>query len=160
MGLKRFISATKDVLGNSYIVIKFIKDDIIEDILDQWVYEIDNTDVVVQERMNMVSNQILRDNSSHHITIINVAESKKIDHKTLEKLIGKEVEIEICGIGKAIDPKKNNEAHFVVIVSEDLKKVRKDLGLKEHDFHITIGFDNKDVFGQSKGKDSIYHDVD
>ena len=160
MELKTYITTTTDVLGNTYMVIKFNRDDTIDDIVDMWVYEADLTTDQVNHRLNLISNQIERDSDKHHITIISVMDIGKIERNKIERLLGKEVTITLCGIGKVIDTKKNNEAHFIVVESKDLEDVRKDLGLKQHDFHITIGFDKKDVFGQSKAKDSIYHEID
>lgn len=160
MVVKSHISTIKDVLGNTYIAVKFLNQDYINDIIDQWVYDIDNTDDIVKHRLDMVSNQVQRDDANHHLTLISVMDIGKTDQKNIQMILGDEVSMKLCGIGKAIDTKKNNEAHFIVVESEDLQNIRMHLDLNPIDFHITIGFDKKDVFGQNKGKDSIYHRID
>jgi hypothetical protein len=74
----------------------------------------------------------------------------------INELLGKVVRVHLIGVGSAKDDKKGNTAHFIVSESEELDDVRSDLGLKNQDFHITIGFNSKDVFGKSKGLDSIF----
>ena len=56
----------------------------------------------------------------------------------------------MMGLGKA--SRNENTAYFVVCNSKKLDEIRKMYGLKEHDFHITLGFKHKDVFGVRKNK--------
>ena len=153
MNIKSYITTTKDVLGNTYLVIKFENDDIIKNIINNW-----NIDSNIKQEL--VEKQSNRDNNSHHITILNVVEYKKLDKKLIQQIIHKEISLELIGIGKAIDEKKGNESHFIVVDSKQLDDYRIGLELKPHDFHITIGFDKKDVFGKPKNKTVIYEEIE
>jgi hypothetical protein len=56
----------------------------------------------------------------------------------------------MLGIGKA--EAKGNTAYFVVCQSEKLDAIRTRFELPKHDFHITLGFNQKDVFGVPKNE--------
>lgn len=157
--MKSIITTTTDILGNKYIALKFDNNDHINDIIDEWVYDLNNSEEEVDKRMLMIQNQIERDKNTHHTTIVSVIECGTINTKDVQIVLGDIVEIELCGIGKAVDNKRGNESHFIVVESKDLDNVRIHFGLKPKDFHITIGFNKKDVFGVSKGKDSIYYTI-
>ncbi len=95
--------------------------------------------------------QAKRDHNSFHITLINPFEYpdvKNIDVTTLPK-----VSFTFEGLGTA--SKGENTTYFVVASSINAQKMREQYGLKNKDFHATLGFDSKDVFGMSKGRDSL-----
>jgi len=70
---------------------------------------------------------------------------------SLEPIFHYEIDdLEMLGVGKAT--KENNQAYFIVCNSEKLDAVRNRFGLPKQDFHITIGFNPKDVFGVPKNK--------
>jgi hypothetical protein len=95
--------------------------------------------------------QSSRDHHSFHITLINPYEYpdvKSIDVTTLPPIT-----FTFEGLGTV--SKGNNNAYFVVASAEPAQKIRHTYGLKNKDFHITLGFDTKDVFGVSKGVDSL-----
>jgi hypothetical protein len=56
----------------------------------------------------------------------------------------------MIGVGQAT--KETNTAYFIVCESEKLDAIRTRFGLPKHDFHITIGFNPKDVHGVPKNK--------
>ena len=150
-----------DTIGNKYIGID-VDSSLISNELEIWE---DNV-LDINQCIDMKLNKFTRDKGKFHITVINVMEFNKLikndetNREKLSKLLGKSVSIELLGIGAAIDEKKGNEAHFIVIDSSDLKEIRTDFELKNQDFHITLGFDEKDVFGKSKAKDSIFKKFD
>lgn len=95
--------------------------------------------------------QSSRDHHSFHITLINPYEYpdvKNIDVTTLPPIT-----FTFEGLGTVI--KGNDKAYFVVASAEPAQKIRHTYGLKNKDFHITLGFDAKDVFGVNKGVDSL-----
>ena len=100
-------------------------------------------------------NKINRDGEHYHITLFSVLEYNKIksdfDMDDMSYLIINDIIFE--GIGYAI--KNNNEAYYIVVNSEALNGVRKDYGFGDKDLHITLGFDNKDVHGVSKGIETL-----
>lgn len=107
-----------------------------------------------------IKNKLTRDDGHYHITIVNPKDmsflyKNKIAYKeTLNKFVGEEISIPFYGIGKA--SKDNNEAYFAVMIHPRFQQVRDSLGLTAtQDFHSTLGFNEKDVFGVSKGLDSI-----
>lgn len=154
----KYISIGKDILGQDYVVLKFEKDEIVS-ILNKFIqYHVDKDKPMFA--YELTKNQSIRDGDKFHSTVLSVSQFNK--NPTMAKSIkGMPVEIELLGIGKAIDKRKtnDNESHFIVINSPALQTIRTDMGFKEKQFHITIGFKEKDVFNSSKGNDSIYIDL-
>ena len=60
------------------------------------------------------------------------------------------IDVKLMGIGTA--ERNENRSYFVVVKSDQLQEVRKKYNLPEQDFHITIGFKYKDVFGIRKNQ--------
>ena len=90
-----------------------------------------------------MNNQQKRDNGEYHITIFNVAETNKLvkDGIRLDSLIGKYItDIKYSGIGTLGDAKENT-TYYISLTSKQLERLHP-----KQDFHITIGFNNKDVF--------------
>lgn len=152
------VGYVKDVIGNSYLGIKFTKSQMDPYLKD--LYEIVDSNSKFEI---LISNQAKRDRRegsdyTHHATIISVMEFNKL-LKTMGSKFQERIEIiqsldisdlEIKGVGKA--EKHNNEAYFVVLNSPTLNEIRSSLGLEFKDFHVTIGFDKKDVFGVRKSQ--------
>jgi hypothetical protein len=59
-------------------------------------------------------------------------------------------DVQFLGLGKA--QKQDNKSYFIVVRSEKLQEVRRKYGLSEQDFHVTLGFKWKDVFGVRKNE--------
>jgi hypothetical protein len=59
-------------------------------------------------------------------------------------------DLQMLGVGTA--QKNENRAYFVVCRSEKLQAIRKRYDLPEQDFHITLAFKFKDVFGVRKNE--------
>lgn len=147
-----YITYIKDVIGNNYLGIK-VDDQVVKPFLEKMKTDLgDKFD-------EFTSNQQKRDRGSYHMTVINVMDfnklAKSIGHdkflKQVSQLFTQQIDdIKMMGLGKA--SRNENTAYFVVCNSKKLDEIRKMYGLKEHDFHITLGFRHKDVFGVRKNQ--------
>ena len=161
----RKIEIITDVMGNYYPVITFNSNsDIIKDYLK------DLANIVGKDFDKFTSNQQLRDNrknsnTTHHITIFNPMEVLKLQNnsdlfdKMMDEMRGTVVDDLIFhGIGKGIGKGSDggvNKTYFIVCESNTLNRLRAKYVFPYKDLHITLGFDEKDVFGISKGMDSL-----
>lgn len=109
-------------------------------------------------------NQIKRDNGLFHVTVLNAMEYGHIKKNAPEKLsiiepaLNQEIDLFFHGIGKAEKADKTdnlNKALFTVVESATLASLREQLGMKPFDFHMTLGFKDKDVHGVRKNRDTI-----
>lgn len=141
-----YIRYIKDSIGNNYLGLK-IQNDVVIPYLERL------KEITMEEYDNLVLNQQIRDNEEYHITIINVAEYNKLLKdmgsnfvNSLHHIFNYEIDdLELLGIGSAT--RNNNIAYFIVCNSEKLDAIRTRYNLPKHDFHITIGFNPRDVFG-------------
>lgn len=142
----------KDIIGNNYIGINIPNDFVhpylkeLKDILGDSNFEI------------FTKNQQNRDHGNYHITVINVMDYNKL-HKadmkgfvnSLDKIFKYEIDdLKFLGIGTA--QRNENKSYFIVCNSEKLNAIRNRYELPPHDFHITLGFNFKDVFGVRKNE--------
>ena len=142
----------KDMMGNNYLGVNIYRDTV-SPFLDQFKEIIgDDYDEYVKYQQN-------RDHGHYHITVINVADYNRISKEmgmdkfvsSLEPIFDYEFDdVKLMGIGTA--ERNGNRAYFIVVNSEKLQEVRKKYGLSNQDFHITIGFKYKDVFGVRKNE--------
>lgn len=146
-----YITHLKDILQNNYLGIK-IPVTMIQSYLNELKEILGEDDYV-----KFTENQIKRDGGHYHITVINVA-----DYNRLCKSMGMDKfinsldpifkypidDLRMLGVGRA--QKNENTAFYVVCNSGKLEAVRGRFELGEQDFHITLGFNFKDVFGVSK----------
>lgn len=142
----------QDVIGNNYIGLKFDLQTVSPFLVQ--LKEIIGNDSLYEE---MVSYQQQRDHDSYHSTIINV-----MDYNRLSKEMGMDKfinslegvfkypidDLKMMGVGTA--QKNENQTYFIVLKSEKLEVIRRQYKLPEHDFHVTLGFKYKDVFGVRK----------
>ena len=149
------IEYIKDINGQNYLAIK-VELSNIQPFLDRLESELG------EDFLLYTGNQIARDGGKYHITVINV-----MDYGRLTKSMGMDKfvsalqpileyvidDLSMLGVGKA--EAKGNTTYFVVCESDKLDAVRKRFGLPKQDFHITLGFDKKDVFGVTKDKSSL-----
>jgi hypothetical protein len=147
-----YLTHVKDVMNNNYIGIKFDKS-VIKNYLD------DLKEHLGDDYDEYVKNQQNRDRGSYHMTVINVMDynslSKSIGMSEFVEQVGKlftyEIDdLKLMGVGTATNGA--NTTYFIVGKSDKLDAIRKRYELKEHDFHITIGFKYKDVFGVRKNE--------
>ncbi len=154
--MEKRIEHIKDVGGQNYLAIKIEKSDI-----DKFLTDLKSH--IGDEAFEIYTgNQQKRDNEKYHITVINV-----MDYGRLTKSMGIDKfvsalqpileyvidDLNMLGVGKAEG--KGNTSYFVVCESDKLDAVRKRFELPKQDFHITIGFDKKDVFGVQKDSNSL-----
>lgn len=106
-----------------------------------------------------------RDHDAFHITFINAAQFgglNKNQPEVLEKLcslaVGKNFDFFTYGIGTAFNPKKEQQAWFVIAENAFLATLREHLGFPAQDFHVTLGFDKADVHGFRKNRDTLSMD--
>lgn len=141
----------KDSIGYNYIGVNIYYDVVVP-------YLSQLNDILEDEYEDYVKNQQNRDRGKHHITVINVADYNRISKEIgvdklvnqVDKFFGMEFDITLMGIGKA--ERNENKAFFIVVKSDELQEIRKFFKLPEHDFHITLGFKWKDVFGVRKNE--------
>lgn len=148
-----YITHLKDVIGNNYLGLE-IPVGLVQPFLNEM------KDILGEEDYNIFTeNQIKRDGGHYHITVINV-----MDYNRLSKQMGIDKfvnsldpifkypidDLRMLGVGRA--QKNENVAFYVVCNSEKLDSIRTRFELGNQDFHITLGFKWKDVFGVPKNE--------
>lgn len=84
------------------------------------------------------NNQIERDGLEYHITILSPKEMKDNDKENIKKYLYTETNIDIFGLGV------NSGCYYLVCDCNLGNDIRKELKFSSKDFHITLGFDDKD----------------
>lgn len=97
--------------------------------------------------------QAARDHQTFHVTLVNPYEYQTIDKENFE--MPRQFRVVLHGLGQVENEDKDKKAYFVVASSPDGQFIRQGLLLKNKDFHVTLGFYPEDVFGVSKGRDSL-----
>lgn len=143
----------KDILGNNYLGVNIQKE-----VVDTFLKELE--DILGEENYEEFKDyQQRRDSGKWHITVINTMDYNRLSKEmgidkfvsSLDSVFKYEIDdLKMLGIGTA--QRNDNRAYFIVCKSEKLDAVRKRYGLSEHDFHITLGFRYKDVFGVPKNE--------
>ena len=148
-----YVTYIKDTIGNNYLGIKFDKGTVdpflnqLKDIIGEKDFE------------NFTNNQQTRDKGYYHLTVINVMDYNKLSKElgmdkfvsSLDAIFKYEIDdLKLMGVGTA--ERNTNRAYFIVCQSDKLDAIRNRYGLGEHDFHITLGFNHKDVFGIRKNE--------
>lgn len=98
--------------------------------------------------------QAARDHHSFHVTLINPYEYQNIDQSQLEFPL--QFRVSLHGLGKVVSGDK--QSYFVVASSPDGQFIRQNFLLKNKDFHVTLGFYPEDLYGVSKGRDTLITD--
>lgn len=142
----------KDITGNNYIGINIYVDRV-----NPYLNRLKN--ILGDDFETYVRNQQNRDRGHYHITVINVMDFNRLSKeigldrfiKSLEHDFNQDFDdVKFMGIGTA--EKAGNRTYFIVVKSEQLQEIRKKYNLPEQDFHITLGFKWKDVFGVRKNE--------
>jgi hypothetical protein len=141
----------KDTIGNNYVGIN-IPEDVVQPHLEKL------KDILGEEDFEIFTqNQKMRDHGHYHITVINVMDCNRLSKEMGMANFVKSVELafeypiedlELLGLGTA--SKNDNTAYFIVCSSDSLDAVRTRFNLPKQDFHVTLGFNTKDVFGVPK----------
>ena len=143
----------KDILNNNYVGIK-IPNEIVQPYLNFLKEEIGEDNYVTY-----TENQQKRDRGDYHITVLNVMEFNKLNKElgmdkfvnSLDSVFKYEIDdLKLKGVGTAT--KNENRAYFIVCESEKLNAIRTRYELEPRDFHVTLGFQYKDVFGVRKNE--------
>jgi hypothetical protein len=147
-----YLTYLKDVLGNNYLGLKIPKSNI-----DPFIDEMKS--YLGDEFEEYLDNQQKRDRGSNHLTVINVIDYNKLSKEmgmsnfinSLEDIFKFPIDdLKMMGLGTA--KKNENQTFFVVCKSDKLDAIRNRYELPQHDFHITLGFKHKDVFGVRKNE--------
>lgn len=147
-----YLTTLKDVAGNNYLGIN-IPSGIIDPFLNQL------EDILEDDFDEYVALQKNRDGGHYHITVMPVMEYNRLSKNmgidkfvnSLEVIFKHSInDIKLMGIGTAANGA--NQTYFIVCKSDTLEQIRNRYELPNHDFHITIGFKWKDVFGVRKNE--------
>ncbi len=148
-----YITHLKDVIGNNYLGLE-IPVGLVQPYLNEFREILGDDDYET-----FTKNQIKRDGGHYHITVVNV-----MDYNRLSKQMGIDKfinsldpifkypidDLRMLGVGRA--QRNENTAFYVVCQSDKLDAVRERFNLPKQDFHITLGFNWKDVFGVRKNE--------
>lgn len=93
-----------------------------------------------------IENQQKRDNGKYHMTIFTPQESKNIKEEDLG--VAGADKIFLMGLGKV--EKDGEEAYYIAVESPQMQGLRTICDLPEKDFHITLGFTDKDIHDVEK----------
>lgn len=151
-----YLTYLKDTIGNNYLGINIQKE-----VVNPYMIELEEV-LGEDEYIKYTKLQIQRDHGSYHITTINVME-----YNSLCKSMGlnnflnsldvafKYAIDDLKFIGLGSSERNENRSYFIVCSSEKLSQIRNRFNLPKQDFHITIGFYSKDVFGVSKDETTL-----
>jgi len=152
--MEYFITHLKDSTGiNNYLGIN-MPPDIVEPYLNELKEHLGEIDFA-----EFTKNQQLRDRGHHHITVINVMDYNRLMKEigidefvnSLDAILKYEIDdLKMFGVGTA--EKVGNRSFFVVCQSDKLDAIRTRFDLPKQDFHITLGFKDKDVHGVRKNE--------
>jgi len=89
----------------------------------------------------------------YHLTVVTPPELRKLKATNRLRETAQPFTVEILGVGTASD--QSSQAWFAVASSRELDQHRYSMGLPKHDFHITLGFLEKDVHGVKKDETTL-----
>lgn len=148
-----YITHLKDVLGNNYLGL-----DIPVSVVQPHLNEL--RDILGEDDyVKFTENQIKRDGGHYHITVINVAHYNHLSKNmgidkfvnSLDPILKYPIDdLKLLGVGRA--QKNENTAFFIVCDSAKLEAIRNRYELQKQDFHVTLGFNFRDVFGVPKNE--------
>ena len=147
-----YITHLKDVLGNNYLGI-----DIPKHVVEPFLNEL--KDIIGDDYEEFTKLKENRDGSHYHITVINVMDYNKLSKEmgvdkfvnSLDPIFKYPIDdLKLLGVGRA--HRNENVSFYTICKSEKLDAIRNRFELADHDFHITLGFKYKDVFGVRKNE--------
>lgn len=143
------VKVIKDRGGNDYLALN----------INNCVGEIFQQFLTNHISIDCIQNQQIRDNGSFHITLINAMQYKKLINENkfdiVNSLNDQIFNLYNYGIGTVINDKSKDQAWFSVLENAYLDNFREKLNLNKQDFHITLGFKEKDVFSKPKNKSTL-----
>lgn len=90
---------------------------------------------------------------SFHVTVLTPRETRKL-RKEGVKVEAPKFSFVPQGLGKVEEP--GNSAYFVVLRSQEADDFRASLDLPPHNFHVTLGFEVRDIHDQPKDLSTIF----
>lgn len=101
--------------------------------------------------VEMRENQSRRDRGSFHMTLIAPREG----YETFDQsdFLNMQFNLSLIGVGHAKN--ETDEAFYVVVNCKEGDELRTNLSLKPRDFHITLGFRERDVHNVSKDETTL-----
>ncbi|WDE13925.1 hypothetical protein [Thalassomonas haliotis] len=96
-------------------------------------------------------NQGQRDHFSFHMTLINPYEYQNLEISPEQ--LKQSLTVQLLGLGRVSAGRKTS--YYVVAQSADGQFFRQKQLLPAKDFHVTLGFDPQDVYGVSKGVETL-----
>jgi hypothetical protein len=148
-----YVTHLRDVIGNNYLGL-----DIPVSVVQPHLNEL--RDILGEDDYDkFTENQIKRDGGHYHITVINVADYNRLSkHMGIDKFVNSLDpilkypidDLKLLGVGRA--QKNENTAFFIVCDSAKLEAIRNRYDLQKQDFHVTLGFNFRDVFGVPKNE--------
>jgi hypothetical protein len=148
-----YLTYIRDSIGNNYLGIN-----IPYEIVEPYLTKLEEI-LGEEDYQEFTKNQQTRDSGHHHMTVINVMDYNRLAKgmgfdkfiNSLEPIFKYEIDdLEMLGIGTA--SKGDNTTYFIVCNSDKLDAVRTRYELPKFDFHVTLGFNLKDVFGVRKNE--------
>ncbi|SEL83700.1 hypothetical protein SAMN05216262_12515 [Colwellia chukchiensis] len=101
------------------------------------------------------SHQAMRDHHSFHVTLINPYEYQTVNKDRLKMFT--KFQVHLYGLGRV--GKGDKTSYFVVASSSEGQYIRQNVLLKPKDFHVTLGFYPEDIYGVSKGIETLIKSV-
>ncbi len=129
----------------------YLKGSIPKDVIEPYLTHL-KTILSPEDYKKYTQNQQKRDSGMYHVTIIRPDEYSVLN-KDLSNFIGYPISIRCFGIGNVREA--DNEAYFLVCQSQNAANLRQHFNLPTQDFHVTLGFKEKDIFDQPKDKSSL-----
>lgn len=151
--MRFYLQYIKDTMGNNYLGV-----DIPKQVTHQFLEQL-KMYLGEEEFEDYTKRQQERDRGHNHITVVNVMECNSLIKERgmdwfanqANNLFSIELDdVSFLGVGRA--ERNENKAYFIVVNSKTLSNIRESLGLSGYDFHVTIGFKWKDVFGVRKNE--------
>jgi 2H phosphodiesterase-like protein len=145
-------SFIKDIFSNNYIAIDIGLDTIDKNGVS--FYDLTLKALEKIDDFNVLENNLLkRNNGKYHLTVFSVPEYAK--NESVDDIVGSVItEIEFKGIGSIT--KNDHTTYFVVVDCPFINKLRSIYSFQPKDLHITIGFNNKDLFHERKNVCNVF----
>lgn len=139
-----YLTYIKDTIGQNYLSVRVNKH-ILTDYFEQM------SDILGSEYQTYRNNQIQRDGSDFHISVVSYSEIEMVISKIgvnrfndiLDSYRKKTYTPEFLGLGQVTY--KTEQTFFVVVKDKILNDFRSEIGLTNKDLHITLGFKRRDI---------------
>ena len=144
--MPHYIELVNDSRGNAYPAIKI-------DAVEIEPYLDDLKTALGDDYDRFTGNQQYRDRGAYHLTFAPVFEFQQLHPTEQDMLVGQKVSLDFLGVGAVSECP--NQAFFVVVESAELLSLRHVCGLPPKDFHITLGFSERDVHSKRKNAETL-----